>query len=371
MNIFVFLDNEPFASAGFLFGLESLTQRCSVKSFFPVSYVSGRANIDKEIELSHCFPIDYDQDFTAFCQSEENELSGGVFVSYGYTGKSFMWARKLSKMFSGLLFVISEKPKVIKRCKALRLFLVYLKHFSICHLIRNEVDGLFYMGSNGKKLFNRLGWPKDKLFSFGYCPLIDMNSIVPCQFDEEILSYQRKFVFCGRLSFAKSPQRLISYFKSNNKECLLIIGGYGEQKKKFEIMCKGINNIYFLGVKTLQESVGIFSSCDCVLIPSTVDGWNVNVNLALAAETPVIITNNCGSDVVIKRLKNGVVTKNSKRSFKDGISTFVNNEKDFSSYVKKAKFALAPEIFAEYFLDIVESKYGNYENDQNEVPWNL
>lgn len=340
-NIYVFLDNVPFASEGILYGLENEKRFC-VKSYYPYNYNSKRSNIDISSSLQNCFPINYDKDFESFVKSEQNRLEGSLFISFGYIHDSFKWARKLSRKYHGNLYVISERPTCVKKYRNLKTPFVLLKHFLIRRNVAKDIDLLFATGNKSIKTFRRLGWPKTKLKNIYYCPLFRREGLI---IDAECFSDKHglDFIYSGRFTYrSKSPQRIIKYFAKNRNDRLFVIGNYGDDKDRFIKKCSKYKNIIFLGSKPFNEVVEYFKKVDCVLVPSTVDGWNINVNIAVEAKIPCVITNNCGSDEIVKTYKNGVVTKNNSLSFYKGINKFKYSYAYYQNNAKNMPDILSP-----------------------------
>lgn len=342
INIYVFLDNIPFASEGIIYGLEQ-DDRTFVKSFYPKEFISKRKNIDTNIRLKECNPIDYKNDFSKFEKQEKANLPGALFISFGYIHNSYLWASKLAKSYNGKCFVISERPTCVKKFRKIKTPFVLLKHAILRKRVEGSIDKLFVTGESSISTFAKLGWKKNKLFSYYYCPLIFDDNICKSN-DIPVSNKGLNFIYSGRLTFrSKSPQRLIPYFKKNKSDKLFVVGNYGDDVKKMHSLCKGLDNVIFLGNKPLEEVVNCFYSADCVLIPSTVDGWNINVNLAIASKTPCIITNNSGSDQIIKKFGNGIVTRNNGTSFRKAIKSFSKKPLWYKQKAEDAKYAITPK----------------------------
>ena len=350
LNIYVFLDNVPFASEGILFGLEN-NKRCRVKSFYPKKYTSKRKNVDMETTLKNCFPIDYSTDLEGFEKQEKESLPGALFISFGYIHSSFSWASKLSRKYKGRCFVISERPTCVRKFRLFKTPVVLLKHAILRAKVQKKIDKLFATGDSSVRTFLRLGWNKNKVVSYFYCPLIHENEIKPSDDSCFLNKTHNDFIYSGRITYrSKSPQRLISYFAKHKEDRLFVIGDYGDDRDRFISRCKPYKNIVFLGSKSFATTINYFKTVDCILIPSSVDGWNINVNLALYAKTPCIITNNSGSDQIIAKNGNGIVCSNFGRSFRKAITAFSKNP---SPYKEKANACdvITPELAAKIIID--------------------
>ena len=350
INIYVFLDNIPFASEGILYGLEN-SLNCRVKSFYPHNFKSKRSSVDTSTSLKRCYPINYDKDIKCFEMQEGNKLFNSLFISFGYLGSSFSWASNLSKKYNGKCFVISERPTCVRKMRRIKTPLVLLKHFLLRQKVQSSVDKLFVTGESSLSSFKKLGWDSNKLVSFYYCPLIFEDKIKKSEdgcFDNK---KGLDFIYSGRLTYrSKSPQRLIPFFSKNPDDRLFIIGNYGDDADKFKRRCSIYKNIVFLGSKQFQDTINYIKSSDCVLIPSSVDGWNINVNIAVYTKTPCVITNNSGSNQIISLNGNGVVSKNTRRSFTKSIYLFKANYLKYKKNANTIKNDLTPSSAAERII---------------------
>lgn len=374
-HIYLFLDNYPFASAGLIYGLEMFAENFVVKTYYPSSYQSRRMDIDSNSILQQCYEIDYSNDLIKFEKKEGNNLLDAVYVSFGYTNNSFVWAEKFSSKYKCKLIVIAERPTIISKSNFVKKSLLFLKHKFLYLKLKNKINALLAMGNVGVEYYRRLGWKNNKVYDFCYCPLIFERNIVPFNDFELRKKFELVFVYSGRFSYSKGIWRLLDYFKNHPNHCLIVIGDYGKDRDSFLSTVNGFENIFCVGKKTIHETIGIYKYSDCILIPSVVDGWNVNVNLALIANTPVVITDKCGSDEVISSLKNGVVTKNNLTSFTNGIENF-NNEKEkyfLNASKDENKDVLSSKSIADYFIAIIKqlNDKKNYdEQDGIKAPWN-
>lgn len=137
-------------------------------------------------------------------------------------------------------------------------------------------------------------------------------------FDCRHKSYNKNFLFIGRLSKVKNLKTLIKVFNDLNDFSLTIIGE-GEDESLLKGMAN--ENIIFEGAiqnKYIREH---FLSKDVLILPSISETWGLVVEEALFFGMPVIVSKNCGSSELIKQGVNGyLIDPNDIKSMKSIIS---------------------------------------------------
>lgn len=122
------------------------------------------------------------------------------------------------------------------------------------------------------------------------------------------------WVFPARLVEKKNHAFFISaYAKSimglENPPKLYLCGdGPLQTKLKNLVVELGIEHlVVFKGFVHTHEMIGIMQKAQWMVLPSVYDQWGLVVNEALAASTPVLISNNCGAKELIVDGENGYV----------------------------------------------------------------
>ncbi|HIF9071229.1 TPA: glycosyltransferase [Photobacterium damselae] len=119
-------------------------------------------------------------------------------------------------------------------------------------------------------------------------------------------SYNRRFLFIGRLTLVKNLEPIIYMFNELNGFKLSIVGE-GEDENSLRNISG--DNINFLGALNNSELYGIFDDHDFLILPSLSEPWGLVVEEALYHGVPVIISDHCGSkDLVINNV-NGILFK--------------------------------------------------------------
>ena len=117
-------------------------------------------------------------------------------------------------------------------------------------------------------------------------------------------SYQKKFIYIGRLSEVKNLSFLIKIFNKLSEYSLTVIGE-GQDKIKLESISEP--NINFVGSVKNKELSQYFLQNNFLILPSLSEPWGLVVEEALYNGMPVIVSNNCGSVDLVKNEFNGYV----------------------------------------------------------------
>ena len=220
-----------------------------------------------------------------------------------------------------LVFFSSSK----KNCLALESTI----NESINYGIKGFVKRMFL--NRISKVFASGKMHKDLLKSLNYCGIIKIckgvGIINKHSFNYENKSYERKFLFIGRLSYEKNINILISIFNSLPNYKLSIIGtGPLEEELKKKIK----KNIKMIGDMKNKELNKYFLSHDFLILPSFSEPWGLVVDEALFFRTPVIVSNKCGSSELVQDNINGYIfDPNNENNLKRLILNIDNNKYNF------------------------------------------
>lgn len=143
-------------------------------------------------------------------------------------------------------------------------------------------------------------------------------------FDCRHKSYNKNFLFIGRLSKVKNLPILIKVFNDLNEFSLTIIG-----KGEDEVLLKDManENIIFEGVIQNKHIREYYLSKDVLILPSISETWGLVVEEALFFGMPVIVSENCGSSELVKNDVNGyLIDPRDIQSIKSSIQK-INNER--------------------------------------------
>ncbi|MBL4254400.1 glycosyltransferase family 4 protein, partial [Vibrio fluvialis] len=111
-------------------------------------------------------------------------------------------------------------------------------------------------------------------------------------------------------------------------------------------------NVVFVGNKNPKEIYEIYSSCECLILPSLDEPWGLVINEALLFGLPVIVSHNvgCHHDLVIDGF-NGYVVEPSKLEIKESIikvlATRFNSSNITHSLINKSSIEISANGFFE------------------------
>jgi glycosyltransferase involved in cell wall biosynthesis len=259
------------------------------------------------------------------------------------------------------VFVQSEAYRygdLFSNLKSLKFIIDYQIYY------KNKIKGVFAIGSLGVDFFtSRVGFPPEKVFPFGY--FIDPQTPTISDFVETTV----KIIFVGQLIKRKGVEILFKCLDDLKGDWELNIVGNGPLKKGLERRAKEIKKgrINFLGVLPNREAQEFISNSDILILPSLWDGWGAVVNEALMVGTPVILSDKCGSNILIRDFSKGIVVRaGSIESLTKAITKRIAAGKVSSSQRNKlsewAQSNINGEIAASYVIDCM-----NQENTK--IPW--
>ena len=161
-----------------------------------------------------------------------------------------------------------------------------------------KVSKVYASGDNHIKLLQDLNYNGGIIKTKGVGLINYSSKSLPLE------SYQKKFLYIGRLSEVKNLPFLIKIFNKLSEYSLTIIGK-GPDKIKLESISEP--NINFVGSVENKELCHFFSKNNFLILPSLSEPWGLVVEEALYNGMPVIVSNNCGSVDLVKNEFNGYV----------------------------------------------------------------
>ena len=206
-----------------------------------------------------------------------------------------------------LLF--TERPAIFGNWGEALLRKVYttVKYARLSREYSKYVRAILPLGKQGVHVFQKLGFPKDRMYDFMYCPsLTDLSN----KKDIEVHSPIR-FVYVGRFFYkTKGTDVLLDALPFLKGEWSLdLVGGYGANREDVLNRIQGYKNVRFAGTWDSNSVVKNIQNYDVVLIPSKADGWNLLVNEAFHAGVGVIVSDQAVSHEVVENHGGGAVFK--------------------------------------------------------------
>ena len=177
--------------------------------------------------------------------------------------------------------------------------------------IFSHCDGFLCVGQDNRRYYKEHGVKEQKLFSMPYS--VDNGFF---QRLSDAASFERKelrkklgldskspvILFAGKLQERKNPHILLEAFCKLSHSYLrnpyLIFVGDGEMREKLQQRKTNIQaRIKFLGFKNQTELPSFYGLADVFVLPSEKEPWGLSVNEAMNCETPVIVSDQCGSAI--------------------------------------------------------------------------
>ena len=307
-------------------------------------------------------PDFYLNDFTESVLFSNTINNGKVFHLFNGSRSS----KKLRQIY---LVLLKKEAKVFVQSEASNYFglkglLRILRGKWEANWERKKVAGVFAIGSLGEKYFTMIGYRKNQIKPFGYFIDLPTNNLV----QEESQNFDSPFqiLFVGRLIKTKGVHVLLDVLKTINGNWRLTIIGNGPLETQFKELV--INNehlekrVSFLDFMSHPNILNIMKSSDLLVLPSVKkEGWGVVVNEALMQGVPVIVSNKCGSTVLLKNpIRGSVVKAGSHSELKKALIR--NMDKGKPSIIEKeniqkwAQNSISGDVAADYLISVISGQ---------------
>ena len=272
-------------------------------------------------------------------------------------------AYEILRLTNARLFLISES----RDRRGLKGIARYVDSRIFEQGIRSRLDGVLAMGDLGVSWFRRVGFSPQRVHRFSY-------AVNPCpEIQEEAgncTSEIAQVAFAGQFVSRKNPEILLlalGTITELNYRCHLF--GSGELEKKLQAMALGLSGeVIFHGAVRNEVLRRALHKIDILVLPSRWDGWGAITNEALAAGCKCIVSDACGSSIMVGA-ENGAIfhagnvdelQRELRRLIQEGPLT----------REKRAQIAIGGEPFsgksvAENLLAIVEKTPGRVSSSHN------
>ncbi|EFK96823.1 glycosyl transferase group 1 [sediment metagenome] len=168
------------------------------------------------------------------------------------------------------------------------------------------------------------------------------------------------FVTTGRIHHTKGWRFLldvVSKYKNENRDCLLIFVGDGGDRKMMELEISNLkieNNVLITGFMSPDNVAKYIQAADLFLLGSQKEGWSTSLIEALACYRPIVTTKVSSATTIVK----------------EGVNGFVVEQNDIIGFIEKIDKALHLPAFTSYVENEIQ-KYslGNLKNSLEKI-WN-
>ena len=201
------------------------------------------------------------------------------------------------EFWMAILFLKRNKVSLVLESSVLESKTNGIKGF-LKKVFLRKVSKVYASGDNHIMLLQDLNYNGDIIKTKGVGIINYISKSQPLE------SYQKKFIYIGRLSEVKNLPFLIKVFNKLPEYSLTIIGE-GPDKIKLESMSEP--NINFVGSVENKDLCQYFSKNNFLILPSLSEPWGLVVEESLYNGMPVIVSNNCGSVDLVNNEFNGYI----------------------------------------------------------------
>ena len=302
---------------------------------------------------------------------EKNVQSIHVFS--GIRGENEKILKYLLKCNSqAKITVISERPAMYYRgifgiIERLGRFFVYRR---LSYKYNNKINAFFILGENAIRQYKLYGFDGKNIFQYMYCPDIQSTCSTKSHKNNGV-----KFLYIGRFDDRiKGIKTLMSAINQVNDKnwSLDLVGGYGDYKDEVIKWCRRKKNVNFIGTWDYNQVCENMKNYDVCIVPSRFDGWNLTPNQAIHAGIATLISDQSGSEELIKYSERGLIFKaNNTTDLSNKISYIIGNFNQVKTWKDNAqsyKKYITKEVVGQYFYDCI--LYTFFEkNEKPHCPW--
>lgn len=238
---------------------------------------------------------------------ERNNFSFLFFSGIRADENVFNWF-KISLNYNVKRYIITEPPFTFNK----PLWMHYIRFFLQDYKFVKYINGIFGIGEDAVKYYKNIS-KKWEVFPFQY--VTEHN-----ERKKGAPTGNLKLLFVGSLCKRKNVKIVIKALKGLNNIEFTIVGD-GKEKQKLEKLANKSNvSVSFLGTKSMKEIPSIMQEHDVLVLPSLHDGWGAVVNEAMDLGLYVLVSDKCGSKMMIEKGKTGnIFVSNDINSLKNSI----------------------------------------------------
>lgn len=234
---------------------------------------------------------------------------------------------------------------------------------------KSVVKGLFALGEKGVNIYTSYGWRN--VFDFMYLPCLHKQEKSAANKPAEI-----RMLYIGRFDYSVKGVNVlmdaIDKLDAKNKWSIDLVGGYGAKKDEVIAWCERTPGANYIGSWESGLVVEKMTDYDFCIVPSISDGWNLTPLQTLNAGIGCIITDNAGSQELIRNSGAGIVVKsNNIVELKSALEYALENREQVMKWKEKAlSYAdkVSTENVGSYFVKALKYCFGESE-ERPECPW--
>lgn len=162
---------------------------------------------------------------------------------------------------------------------------------------RSSIEGVLAAGLSTGSWVSKRGVPSAKIFDFGYFLSGQNLKIDSLQRDDQF-----RLLFVGSLIERKRVDLILDALPALPGSVRLDIVGDGPLREALEDKAEAhsAGRVTFHGTKEMKEIPEFLLGSDCLVLPSTHDGWGAVISEAMILGTPVVCSNGCGASIVVQ-----------------------------------------------------------------------
>lgn len=242
------------------------------------------------------------------------------------------------------------------------------------HALRfnSSLQGVFVTGTMGFPFLLKCGFSEEKLIPF--CYPINTRNIT--QRNAMGCNSEFRIIYVGQLIPCKHVAMLIKALSEMNElNVRATIVGDGPERKALEklVLKLGLKgDVVFSKSVSNAEIIQLMQAHDLLVLPSKYDGWGFVVNEALSQGTPVLVSDQCGSqDFVKDRLCGEVFAHDSLSSLASKLKALIikgkwsQNTRD--ELIDKVQREMSEPVVAGFLLQSIFALEGS--DTRPAAPW--
>ena len=173
--------------------------------------------------------------------------------------------------------------------------------------LREMVKGVLAIGEGTTEWLVRRGWEEHQVYPFAYflpLPRYEMR--------DARKRGRYRVLFVGRLIRGKRVDLVIEALRrlpACDVELTVVGGGPLEETLRRQGQRQLGGRVSWLGRVPMERVQGYMAQADCLILPSSYDGWGAVVSEALMVGTPVVCSDQCGAAAVVRPSGQGGVFK--------------------------------------------------------------